>query len=380
MNSKFLMCGLIIALTFNTCFAFKQAKPIKDEIDGLTIEINPKIEAFGIMAFLSGNYDSKNDFEFGYKARINDYFSEYKNHKSISFLKKMMDNCGSDRLIKGLILNEEYRKDTSAYNFINVDAWNLPNNFSNKVKIVDSLHVMINLFVKETNFASFYNKNKSYFESKLNEVSDAISGKNIIQPLELFWGEKKDIYRIIIVLLEKDLHSQWFESDGKFNSIFYLPPKFLINNDVYFGNSDISNPQAGKMSAADYIYYGAGHEFGHSFINNITSNYTNEIDKLDFEIKTYDPTNTDFLNESILRSYTAYEFIKDGNTNMANMIIMGEAQNGYIYNKEIIELFKTYEGNRDKYGNFNDFMPEIITHLSPTPGQLHRLLDQTKQN
>ena len=65
-------------------------------------------------------------------------------------------------------------------------------------------------------------------------------------------------------MLEKDIHSYWFNNNDKSNCVFFLSPKFVVGNDATFGNSDITNLREGKMAAKDYIYYGATHEIGHT--------------------------------------------------------------------------------------------------------------------
>lgn len=143
-----------------------------------------------------------------------------------------------------------------------------------------------------------------------------------------------------------------------------LTPKFAIDNDAKFGNSDVSDLGQGRLSAADYIYYGSGHEFGHSFLNPLTKNFTDQIDATGFDFrKSGQPTKTDFLNESILRAYTAYELAKHGRGDTAQMVVQSEQVNGYVYNDAILELLQHYDANRDRYKRFDDFLPHLLAEL-----------------
>jgi hypothetical protein len=138
----------------------------------------------------------------------------------------------------------------------------------------------------------------------------------------------------------------------------------MVDNDAKFGNANQSNLKEGKMSAQDYIFYGAGHELGHSFLNPIVDKYKIEIDKINFKISTSDPSKSTFLCESMLRSLTAYFMIENNYAEVAQMVLQMEKQQGYIYNDVILELIKDYSVNRAIYKSFDDYMPILITKLT----------------
>jgi len=117
------------------------------------------------------------------------------------------------------------------------------------------------------------------------------------------------------------------------------------------------------MTAQDYIFYGAGHELGHSFLNPIVDKYKADIDKINFKISTSDPSKSTFLCESMLRSLTAYFMIENNYAEAAQMVLQMEKQQGYIYNDVILELIKDYSVNRSIYKNFDNYMPILITKL-----------------
>jgi len=137
----------------------------------------------------------------------------------------------------------------------------------------------------------------------------------------------------------------------------------MVDNDAKFGNANQSNIKEGKMSAQDYIFYGAGHELGHSFLNPIVDKYKVDIDKINFKISTSDPSKSIFLCESMLRSLTAYFMIENNYAEAAQMVLQMEKQQGYIYNDVILELIKDYSVNRSIYKNFDDYMTILISKL-----------------
>jgi hypothetical protein len=127
----------------------------------------------------------------------------------------------------------------------------------------------------------------------------------------------------------------------------------------------VSDLAQGKLSAADYIYYGSGHELGHSFLNPLTQSFADRIDAIGFDFrKSGQPTKVDFLNESILRAYTAYELGKHGRGDTAQMVVQSEQMNGYIYSDSILQLLQHYDANRGQYKRFDDFLPHLLAELS----------------
>lgn len=345
---------------FTTTLDFK---PIESETKSINIQIIPELELFHIMAYLS-NSNYLNNFEFKYKSEINSYFGPFRNQNAVLFVNKVLHNYHSHLLINGLFVNENFNKDSSGVNFLSVKDFGLEDSYSNKVLILDSLTKTIDSFAKATNFNYFIESHDTYYKQKISEVMDAISNVEIKKYNETFWGLQKDNYQFVICLLEQDIHSYWFNYEHRSYSVFFLSPKFVIDNDAKFGNANKSNLNEGKISAKDFIFYGAGHELGHSFLNPIVDKYKVEIDKINFIISTSDPSKSTFLCESMLRTLTAYFMIENNDADVAQMVLQMEKQNGYIYNDLLLELIKDYSINRAIYKNFNDYMPILITKLT----------------
>ncbi|MFA5298017.1 MAG: DUF4932 domain-containing protein [Lutibacter sp.] len=362
MRNRFLaVIGFL--LIFSTGYAnVNQFKTFEVEAKGIKIQVNTKLELFHIMAYLS-NSNYINNFYFKYKSDIDAFFALNKNDNSVQFIKKFLQNYHAHLSINGQFFDENFKKDTSFVQFLNLDNFLLPNTMSNKSIIIDSLNNAVESFAKVSQFSKFIENHQGYYQQKIDEVAKEISSLDMINDFEAFWGTKKDNYTIVITMLEQDIHAYWFTNNNKSNCVFYLPPKFVVDNDAKFGNSDITNLQEGKMAAKDYIYYGATHEIGHSFLNPIMDNYKKQIDQIAFQYATADPSKITFLCESFLRSLTAYFLIKNNYEEFAQMVIQGEKQQGYVYNEIIVEFIKDYKNNRNNYKNFNDYVPVLLDKL-----------------
>lgn len=362
MKTHLLTIGLLCAFSigFSNPLDFK---PIEAQTKSINIQINPKLELFHIMAYL-GSSNHLNNFLFQYKSEINSYFEPFRNHNAVLFVNKVLQNYHAHLIINGVFVNNNFTKDSSSVHFLDVNEFGLEDSYSNKVLILDSLSKTIDSFAEATYFNKFIESHKSYYEQKIAEVKDAISNVDIKRDNEAFWGFRKDNYQIVICLLEQDIHSYWYNHENRSYSVFFLSPKFIVDNDAKFGNANQSNLKEGRMSAQDYIFYGAGHEFGHSFLNPIVDNYKGDVDRIDFKISSSDQSKVTFLCESMLRSLTAYHMIENNYAEIAQMVLQIEKQQGYIYNDLILELIKDYSANRAIYKNFNDYMPILIAKLN----------------
>ena len=333
--------------------------------NAVQIQIIPEMELFQVICYLSGQYRGITTLDFEYKSDVEQRFGVYRDHPAVTATKELIRHHYAENLIKAYILNDQFRDDTTHLDLLHLENDSEPKGDRDaKLRAIDGLREACRQFAHDSRFKEFYDKRQPYYRKKVREVETALEGLSVIAPREAFWGMKKDVYRIVIVLLERDVHSCWFRNDGLWHSIYLLTPKFAIDNDAKFGNSDVSNLGQGKLSAADYIYYGSGHEFGHSFLNPLTESFADQINAIGFDFrKSGQPTKVDFLNESILRAYTAYELGKHGRADAAQMVVQSEQMNGYIYNDVVLQLLQHYDTNRGRYKRFDDFLPHLLAEL-----------------
>jgi hypothetical protein len=351
--------GVILSTGYSNAAEFKN---FEVETKGIKVEINTELELFHIMAYLS-NSNYLNNFDFKYKSDINTFFSSFKNDNSVQFVKNVLQNYHAHLSINGLFFDRNFKSDTSFMRFLQLDSFGLPNTLINKSMILDSLRSAVASFARISRFDLFVENHRGYYQQKIDEVAREISGLEMIRDFETFWGAKKDNYTFIITMLEQDIHAYWFADNYKSNCVFFLSPKFVVDQDAKFGNSDITNLREGKMAAKDYIYYGAAHEIGHAFLNPMMDHYNKQIDQIPFKYSTADPSGISFLCESFLRSLTAYFLIKNQYDEFAQMVIQGEKQQGYIYNEFIVDLIKDYANSRNNYKTFNDYVPDFLDKL-----------------
>ncbi|EKD25699.1 MAG: hypothetical protein ACD_79C01536G0001, partial [uncultured bacterium] len=174
MRNRLLAIGflLIISTGYSKADNFKT---FEVETKGIKIEINTKLELFHIMAYLS-NSNHLNNFDFRYKTDINAFFALNKNDKSIQFIKKVLQNYYAHLSINGQFYNENFHKDISFMQFLQLDNFGLPNTIANKSIIIDSLNKAVESFAKVSQFEKFIENHQGYYQQKIDEVAKEISG------------------------------------------------------------------------------------------------------------------------------------------------------------------------------------------------------------
>ena len=328
------------------------------------IQILPDLELFQVLCELSGTYSDLNTLDFQYRRDIHTAFDPYQNHAAVTDLRKILEHHVSHNRVKAYILNNQYNNDPDNLHLLRMGAE------QTRLRAIAELRAACRQFAQDTAFVTFFEDHRSYYEKKVQDVNTALTDLDLITSREAFWGIAKDRYRIVLTLLERDIHSCWFTHNGQQHSLFLLTPRFSINGDAVFGNAEVSDPAQGKIAARDHIYYGSGHEFGHSVVNLLTPQYEAQINSLPLQYqKSGQPTKIDFLNESILRTFTAYEFVQQGMEDVAQMVVQAEAMNGYVYNEQLLGQLREYDQNREQYPSFKDFLPHLLSALKQSIGR-----------
>ena len=180
--------------------------------------------------------------------------------------------------------------------------------------------------------------------------------------IESYYGTKQNSYNIIFsgMLYENNYGPRVENSDGKYD-IYYIKGSYSACNDL---------PNWGQEDSYKNLIR---HEFGHSFINNLTSKNITEVNKYE---KLFDPIENIMgkqgypewetcVNEHLVRAVVIrINAINKGESTVNNAIKI-EKNNGFIYIDKIVDLLKNeYEPNRDKYKNFEEFYPEVVKLFS----------------
>ena len=330
-------------------------EPIKKNINGMNIMIDPRIELLSVVQFLS-SYDEKYDLitneNFAYKDAVKDYFSKYSKNQVVKTFDKMS--------------SEGFSFDAPPAAMLYLSN---PLEVSQKQELTDYLKgrsgegsfkkftSQLREFSIKSSFDEFYKENKEMYRSILEENAKLLEGASYIDDIEGYYNMKNNSYNIILAPL---FHPGGFgprvKNDSGTYDIYSIQGPTSVENNI---------PMFGDKESFKYL---AWHEFSHSFVNPVTEENAKEINKYK---KLYDPiadvmskqayTNWETcVNEHIVRAVTSrLTYIHNGKDEYEKAVAF-EKSRGFYYVEDLIKKLEEFEKNNDNYKDFKEFYPELI--------------------
>lgn len=342
-------------LTKDSVAATEDLKPVSHNINGINMMIDPRIELLAVVQAV-GTYDEQYDLitneDFNYKKEIMKGFSKFSNHEAV----KVFNNMSRE--------NFSYDAPPTAMLYLsNPLSLKVNQDFTDYLKSrggeekLNKFALEIRNFAIDTKFHEFFNKQKKFYNSVIEENAKVMGNTNYIDQLEQYYGMKQNSYNII---LSPMFHSGGFgprvkSENGEYDVYSIQGPSSVKDNIPIFGDED-------------GFRYIALHEFSHSFINPLTEENIDEVNKYS---ELYKPI-SEKMNKQAYNSWEncAYEhivrsvvarliFIHSGSENYET-IVAYEKDRGFLYIDELTKKLEEYEKNRDRYKSFKDFFPELV--------------------
>lgn len=361
---KLFTSTLIILLFFGLVFPIPQsllnAQVTSKESKIVNVSVDPRIELLSVIQLLS-DYPLLTRSNFQYKREVLNYFSPYKSLAAVQKYKEMYEKGFSTDAPPAAML---YLSDPPELK--NVLPFTNFNDIVSRAGGEENLKAFIEDlrdFVVKSDFMDFFNAHKDYYSTLIKGTEANLGDCKDVSMLEDFYGTSKNNYNIIIVPL--------YPNGGYGAQIESEPSKY----DLYC--------IIGPFFSEDTLRLIIWHEFSHSFINPITEQYINEVNKY---LKLYSPIIGEdvsgseaylywkyYVDENIVRAVVAKfnekVIMQDLGQDVAEIIISEtllsrEVENGFVYIRGIYDLLDVYEKNRDKYPTFEDFYPEILNYFS----------------
>lgn len=319
--------------------------------DGLVnISIDPKVELLIVVQYLSNDktiVNTSNDKAVSdYIRDIDNYFYHFKDDTVVKLYKEMNAKDFSYDTPLTLLL---YTDDTLKLD----ENMKLPERTLNYTGGRDrALRFLKSLseFNIKSNFNIFFNKHIEFYNKIVAETRNKLNKTNCIDKLINYYGYEQKSYNIIIDTLSNGGYGieKFNKKGGK--DLYALIG--LNSDEIDFTNIVI-------------------HEFGHSYIDSLTDQYIENVNKFDYlfdnvtdkiDMETYGEWNV-YVNELLVRSVT-YKLINEiyGN-DIKNQYINHDKEQGFIYLTNLYNKLTYYENNRDQYKTFDNFYMDLINTL-----------------
>lgn len=330
------------------------------EKNNINVSVDARVELLSIVQYISDyddRYNLMTKFNFPYKEWVEEYFSDYKNHRAVKEFNKLAKRGFSYDAPPALMLylteDLRLREDVEVTDYLISRA-------GGKSKVNDFIKALRE-FAIDTDFQSFYQQNLEYYEGIITNTLENIEDNNIIKEIEDYYGWGQNSYNIILTSL--------FHRGG------FGPSVDAGNNkkDIYsiIGPSGIAGvrilPTFGSLEEFNYLQR---HEFSHSFVNPTTELFKEEATKFE---KLYKPIEKVMekqaygnwittLNEHIVRAVTTRLAFAEGES-QGQKALNNEKDSGFIYIDALLEKLVIYEENRDLYPDLISFYPILLEAL-----------------
>lgn len=338
----------------------------------LKSEVNECFELTSIAFRLAEAPEYINNDIPAYANDIDTYFSKYKNHELIPYLKKLRNENG---------ISYDAAMLAAAHLEIKNGNITIPSGFEiSKLNEIDSRWTQptyksfvtyLNSFYKKTKFKSFYQNHTDLYKLAMDRMNVLLNDVNM-NWFEAYFGYKLGEPLIIISL-----------SNGGNSYGFTCVPGEKIKNGIVIGCGGDSE---GLPIFNKNRIFTITHELIHDYSNNLIKSHLNQLDSAAQKIYSYTKTDLEknaygspqvMLNEWFTRLNTIM-YIQDNRVENipVEYIIREDYQKGFIWMERSVQFMNHFYKNRDKFTYISDYMPQIISFMNYSAENFDQILNE----
>jgi hypothetical protein len=321
----------------------------------LNVAIDPRVELMSVIFRLAGKEYNQCRVD-SYAKDVEKHFGKFREHPAVVIARKVCKERGVsyDACMSMAVHISDAEKCDERMPF---DPW--PENLDRRWTVDGTREFLAatRQFVKDTHFNDFMADHRSLYETTQTRMNDLLEKNAHLEWFDEFFGDRPQAsFTIILGMLNgpSNYGARFRSADGK--------------EDLYciFGIWETDKEGLPKFNRS--MMGTIVHEFCHSYVNPLGSQYATQIAKY---AKLYDPIADTMrsqayplwaicVNEHIVRACTTrYSYAKEGKE-QGDLALQGEKKCGFFYDPALCERLKDYEQNRDKYKTFAEFYPELV--------------------
>ncbi len=328
----------------------------KEAGSNINVFVDARIELLSIIKILAGCHENGHKpYKTQYYKNAVEYFKNYENHEAVK--------------IFSLLYNIGFSYDAPAHLMVSLSQppeVKIARVVDQEIKERAVSELVLNAFIEQlcdfsqkSDFMKFFDENKKYYDDLAAKYRSQTDLASLISTIENYYGLKQNSYNIVLAPILRRSGGYGVRSkteDGKLDTYNITGPEPADTNEIYFGG-------------AENIRYLVWHEFSHSFVNPITEKYSYEVNLYSGLFKpieevmrqnTY-PSWETCVNEHLIRAVTARLVAREISKKAYREAIINEKSKGFFYIESLCEILEKYEKNREKYRNFEEFYPELIS-------------------
>ena len=330
----------------------------RPNVAAIKIEVDPRVELIGIVFRLAGNYEFNQGRIRSYVRDIERQFGDFDNHPVVKLAVRLQSkrrmSCDGPMSL-AVYIDSDYRPRKTFEQW----PWGLDGRWK-KQETIEFLE-QLRQFAAETKFNEFYKAHVALYETGIHSCQVVMAQHDLQTWLVEFFGveEMGDLKLVLGFLNGPNNYGTRFTA-GQTHEKYAIIGMSLPDAD---GNP-MFRPRKLETTA---------HEFCHSFANPVVDKYIEQLkpagEKL-YAAKAPAMKRIGYqswqslMYESAVRACVASYIRNSFEPEYLQNYLDKEAGYGFAWTKELSNLLRTYEANRDKYPTFESFFPEFIDFLN----------------
>ncbi|MFC1794236.1 DUF4932 domain-containing protein [Planctomycetota bacterium] len=327
-------------------------------VAAVKIEVDPRVELIAIVFRLAGNYEYNQGRIRSYVKDIWRQFGDFENHPVVKLAARLSSkrrmSCDGPMSL-AVHIDRDYRPRKTFEQW----PWGLDGRW--KKQETREFLELLRQFAAETKFDEFYKAHSALYETGIRSCRAVMAQYNLQTWLGEFFGveEMGDLRLVLGFLNGPNNYGPRFTAGT-------IHEKYAI---VGMPLPDADGMPVFRTRKLPII----AHEFCHSFANPVVEKYMEQLrpaaEKL-YAAKAPAMKRIGYQNwqsmmyESAVRASVACYIRNSFEPEYLQRYLDEDAGNGFVWTKELSDLLRTYEKNRDKYPTFESFFPEIVNFLN----------------
>lgn len=311
-------------------------------IDDVKFQIDPRIEAYNIVAYLA-DYPFLNGFDIRYRKEIDNYFVQYKNHPAVLNFKRLW--------------MESFRSVDDPIEFVLNCDYSFQPKEKNKDSAQDSLAMYIGKFTIDSDIKQFFKNQQLFYNTILQSVQYNFQNFNEKTRLENYYKYSQNSYTIVLNILGQGNFGIRIKNEKFFDSYIVIAPVSVYGDIPEWENS----PRTYNL---------IWHEFSHTFVNPLVDKHLSNVAKYQY---LFDPIKksmsaqayqdwTVTVKEHIVRAVASRLAADKYGEDAAYLNhLRGEFGRRFIYVDYISDKLKSYENSSV---NFIDYFSQLLEVFS----------------
>lgn len=324
-------------------------------------QVNENVELMSILSRMAGFTEYHMDMAGQYIKDMDNYFKNNTEHIAVQYMKELRDKYGiSYDAVMSMAVH--LKKQEGTFSLIEEDTSKLDDRWTDVDK--EKFLSYLNDFYNDTKFNEFFKAHNDIYKKGIKSFQDNVTSSFNADWYSNFYGnEPQENYTIIIGFCNGGgNYGVTRQLKGRKKDVFAIVGYFVNEEDV---------PMYNKRYLPTLI-----HEFNHSFINHYLdeNKYPEYVKQLEAAANTlymnslmsmsqqaYGSWQT-MINESLVRAAViCYMLDNKFEKEDIRNVLLEQVQRNFRWMPELVTLLRKYEKKQSKYGNFENFYPNVIS-------------------